>query len=162
MRILTKGELLLALGDSANNFTSFMISPEQFGVTEPTLTTIKVVKQKLDWTSSIDVGLPEVQELINMIEAYGVITKANADSVRNTPDRRDADDYIVTVKAQDEITADNSYGVVNDGNAWVLRVDFKNVTKNEVYEIYEAFDTIPDDDMVQQYVNNKIIELKGI
>ena len=41
-------------------------------------------------------------------------------------------------------------------------VDFKNVTKNEVYEIYESFDTMPHDDMVQQYVNNKIIELKGI
>lgn len=160
MKYLTKGELLLALGDSANNFTSFMISPEHFGITEPTLTTIKVVKQKLDWAASINIELPEVQELINMLEVYGVITKANADLVRNTPDRKGADDYIITVKAQDEITADNIYGAAFDGNMWLVRIDYYNATKNEhiIEDSYYSSEPLEED--VHNTVNSRIVEMK--
>ena len=162
MKYLTKGELLITLGADADKFTAFMLDPSVFGITEPMVSNLKVAKQKLDWTNTIDLGLPEIAGLIQLMIAYGVISQPTADAVMGTPDRKEFDEYLITVKAQDEITPENIYGVVNDGNAWVLRVDFKNVTKNEVYEIYESFDTMPDDDMVQQYVNNKIIELKGI
>lgn len=111
MKYLTKGELLPLLGDSSSSFTAFMIGPETFGVTEPTLTELRVAKQKLDWTSGINIELPEVQELISMLEMYGAISNLSADAVRNTPDRKDADDYIVTIQG--------SFLVMNLGAAYV-------------------------------------------
>lgn len=160
MRILTKGELLLALGDSANNFTSFMISPEQFGVTEPTLTTIKVVKQKLDWTSSIDVGLPEIQELIDLLQGLGVVALEDANTVRNTPDNAEYDQYLIYVKAQDIITASNAYGAVFDGNAWKVVIDYYNVTKNTHVMEDAYFSSEPNIEEINITINNRILEMK--
>ena len=54
MKYLTKGELLLTLGADADKFTAFMLDPSVFGITEPMVSNLKVAKQKLDWTNSID------------------------------------------------------------------------------------------------------------
>lgn len=58
--LITKGELLTALGADSNKFTAFMMDPAQFGVTEPYLTALELAKQKFDWTANIETDLPEV------------------------------------------------------------------------------------------------------
>ena len=78
MRYLTKGDLLTTLGDESSAFTAFMMNPAQFGVTEPLLTTLKLEKQKFDWTNGVDVGLPQVQALVSVLQGYGVISAEKA------------------------------------------------------------------------------------
>jgi len=160
MKSLTKGELLLTLGDSANSFTAFLMNPEAFGVVEPVLTSIRVAKQKLDWTSSINIELPDVQELIGLLESIGVVSSDSANAVRNTPDRKDLDDYLITIKAQDEITASNIYGAVFDGNMWLVRIDYYNATKNEhiIEDSYYSSEPLEED--VHNTVNSRIVEMK--
>ena len=66
MRYLTKGDLLTLLGDESDQFTTFMLDPASFGVTEPALTKLKIAKQKFDWTGGFDLDLPELQALIGL------------------------------------------------------------------------------------------------
>jgi len=162
MKYLTKGELLTTLGSSANNFTAFLMNPEGFGVTEPTLTMLRVAKQKLDWTNSIDLELEEIPMLIGMLVQYGVVTQSDADAVMNTPDRKDGDMYLITVKAQDDITVENIYGAINVGNHWSVTIDLINKTKNEIITLVETFDVIPTQEMITSFVNTRIVELKRV
>lgn len=160
MKYLTKGELLLTLGNSANNFTAFMLHPEQFGVVEPVLTMIHVAKQKLDWANTIDITLPEVLQLVQLLIQYGIVSKEDGERVLNTPDRSDADIYLITVKAQDDITMTNIYGAIWDGNQWKIVVEYYNKTKDTTVVEDNFFSEIPNKEQIQNLVTNRITELK--
>jgi len=160
MKYLTKGELLLALGESADKFTAFMISPEMFGVTGDAVMALKVAKQKLDWTNTIDLGLPEIVGMVDMLVQYGVVTQADVDNVMNTPDRSEGDVYLITVKAQDDISVGNIYGAVQVFNYWTVKVVFHNKTTGEDTEVVESFDKIPTEDDIKAFVNARVIEMK--
>lgn len=160
MKYLTKGELLLTLGNSANSFTAFMMNPEVFGVTEPNLTALRVAKQKLDWTASIDIGLPEIQGLIDLLQGLGVVALEDVDRVRNTPDKAEYDQYLIYVKAQDIITASNIYGAVFDGNSWKVVVDYYNQTKDNHIVEDAYFSNEPSIEEVNALINNRVTEMK--
>lgn len=161
MKYLTKGELLTILGDDANKFTLFMMNPESFGVSGDVLIAVKIAKQKLDWTNTIDMGLPEIIMLANMLESFNVITKTSKDNILNIPDRKDADVYMVNILAQDDITAENIYGAVYDGNTWNVVVKFINKSTNEEIEIMEKFDYIPEKEDIDVFIHNTIKDLKA-
>lgn len=160
MKYLTKGELLLTLGADADKFTAFMLDPSVFGITEPMVSNLKVAKQKLDWTNTIDLGLPEIAGLIQLMIAYGVISQPTADAIIGTPDRKEFDEYLITVKAQDEITPENIYGVVFDGNAWKVVIDYYNVTKNTHVMEDTYFSSEPSIEEINITINNRILEMK--
>jgi len=160
MKYLTKGELLLALGNSADKFTAFLMSPEAFGLTGDNLMAIKVAKQKLDWTNTIDLGLPEIVTMVAMLVQYGVVTQADADNVMNTPDRKDGDVYLITVKAQDDISVENIYGAVMVDGMYDVRVLFNNKTTGLIVEEHFRYTELPTDTMVKDDVANKVKILK--
>jgi|FLOH01.1.fsa_nt_gi hypothetical protein len=81
MKYLTKGELLTTLGSDADKFTAFMLDPSVFGVTEPLLGGLKIAKQKLDWTNTIDLGLPEIAQLLGLMVSLSVISQSTADAI---------------------------------------------------------------------------------
>ena len=161
MKYLSKGELLTTLGSDADEFTAFMLDPSAFGATEPMVSTLKVAKQKLDWTNTIDLGLPEIAGLIQVMLAYSVISQSTADAIANTPDRKDGDMYRITVKAQDVITVENIYGAIEDNTGWILKIDFINETKNEIIAVEECFDVTPTEDRINKFISDKIKQLKS-
>lgn len=161
MKYLSKGELLTLLGEDADKFTLFMMQPESFGITGETLTAVKIAKQKLDWTNTIDMGLPEIITLANMLESFNVISKTSKDSILNIPDRKDGDVYMVNILAQDDITPENIYGAVYDGNTWNVVVKFINRTSGEEIEIMEKFDYAPEKEDVDAFIHNTIKDLKA-
>lgn len=161
MKYLSKGELLTLLGEDADKFTLFMMQPESFGVTGQTLTAIKIAKQKLDWTNTIDMGLPEIIALTNMLESFNVISKTSKDNILNIPDRKDGDVYMVNILAQDDITVENIYGAVYDGNTWNVVVKFINKSSSEEIEIMEKFDYRPEKEDIDTFIHNIIKDLKA-
>lgn len=161
MKYLTKGELLTILGDDANKFTLFMMDPESFGLAGDVLTAVKIAKQKLDWTNTVDMEMPETITLANLLESYGVISMSTKQQILNVPNRKDADVYIVNILAQDEITVENVYGVVYDGNTWNVRIKFINKSSGEEYEEIEKFDYIPQKNDIDYFIYQKIKELKA-
>jgi hypothetical protein len=137
-----------------------MMNPEAYGVTEPALTALGVTKQKLDWTANVDMGLPEVSSLITMLQSLGIISQAAADTLRDTPDRTEYDQYTIYVKAQDDITVNNIYGAVFDGNLWKVVMDYYNNTK-DIHIIEDAyFSSEPTTEEITLLVNDKLTELK--
>jgi hypothetical protein len=138
--LISKGELLTALGADSDKFTAFMLDPAAFGVTEPYLAALKIAKQKLDWTASIETELPEIAQLIGLLQSLGIFTDANIAAIaaiNGTPN------YVVNVIAQDDITASNIYGAVQEGAGWRVRVDFVNATTSAVISEDFVFDTEP-------------------
>ena len=162
MKYLTKGELLLVLGDRADVFTAFMLNPESFGITEPVLTKLKIAKQKLEWTNSINVDLPEIQELMQLLLTVGVFTQENVDAINSTIDRSDNDDYLIIIKAQDDITETNITGAVYNGDSWEVCVDFNNKTKAVTITELFKFSYCPSEEDIKQAIKQKIKQLKSV
>ena len=162
MKYLTKGELLQTLGESANSFTMFMMNPESFGVTEPMLTKVRVAKQKLDWTNSVDLDTPEIIEMVGLLVTAGVVTQSDADAIMATPNRVGNDLYYVTIKAQDVITVDNAYGAVLDEGMYSVRVLFRNGSTQEIVEEFFRYTDKPTQEMIDSAIADKITLLKAV
>lgn len=160
MKYLSKGELLIALGNSADKFTEFFISPETFGVSGDTLLEMKVAKQKLDWTNTVNLELPEIKNMISLLTQYGVVSQTDADNVMNTQDRSDGDIYVITIKAQDDITVNNIFGAVLIDNMYDVRVIFNNKTAGTTLEEHFRYATLPTIDAINVDVSTKITMLK--
>ena len=158
--LITKGELLTALGADANKFTAFMLDPGQFGATEPYISAIKIAKQQLDWTSNIETDLPEIQQLINLLKNFGVFSDANIVAINNIT--HDVNKYIISVIAQDNITIENIYGAEKKEQFWNVRIDFVNETTSKTITEIFSYDFLPTEDDIQTSVALKIHELKQI
>jgi hypothetical protein len=161
MKYLTKGDLLTILSDEASAFTAFMMDPTQFGVTEPLLTTLKLEKQKFDWTNGIDVGLPQVQSLLAVLQGYGVISAEKAEAVNAIPDTPELDSFTVNILAQDDITESNRYGAEMRGSSYYTKVDFVNTTKNELITEEFIFDRVPSKEEMNAAIMQHIKHLKA-
>jgi hypothetical protein len=161
MKYLTKGDLLTLLDDEASAFTAFMMDPAQFGVQEPLLTTLKLEKQKFDWTNGVDVGLPQVQALVSVLQGYGVISAEKAAAIHATPDTPELDSFTVNILAQDEITEANRYGAEMRGSNYYTKVDFLNDTKGEVVTEEFIFDRVPSEAEMTAAIMQHIKHLKA-
>jgi hypothetical protein len=155
MRLVTKGELLTALGASSDRFTAFMLDPVSFGVPEEYLLGLKIAKQKLDWTGSVDMDLPEIQGLTGLLISFGVIAQSDVDAVRATAPAG----YTLTVLAQDTITVDNIFGAVQEGSFWSVRVNFLNATTGESLTETFVFDAPPSS--LEEAIDSHIQMLKA-
>jgi hypothetical protein len=142
--LITKGELLTALGEDGNKFTAFMLDPASFGVQEPDLSKFRVAKQKLDWTASIETDLPEIAQLIALMRSLGIFSDKNIADILSV---NGSSNYIINVLAQDNITDSNIYGAVQVGASWRVRVDFVNQTSGEVFAEDFVFDAVPGDQL---------------
>jgi hypothetical protein len=154
--LITKGELLTILGTDGDKFTAFMLDPASFGVAEPYLSKLKVAKQKLDWTTSVETDLPEIAELIDLLLNFGIFTDQNIIDINSFDG---IPNYNISVIAQDDITDTNIYGAVQDGSSWVVKVDFTNITTNKLITENFVFDT-PPEDQLRIAINNHIKLLK--
>jgi len=160
MRYLTKGELLIMLGEYSNSFTTLLMNPESFNLPADICSLIHITKQKLDWTNSIDMDLPEIKQLAQLMEQLGIIPQTLIDELTSVPDRKDYDFYMITVRAQDDITIDNIYGAISDGSTWLVKVEFTNKTSGSTIIEDFRFTEIPSTDLINSVVANRISELK--
>ena len=160
MRYLTKGDLLTLLGSEANAFTAFMLDPASFGVTEPVLTGLKIAKQKFDWTGGINLDLPEVVQLTDMLVASGVISASKKELLSLVVDASDLDSYIVQVLAMDEVTIQNQFGVEKYGDLWRVQVVFQNTTKGTEHAETFVFDTEPSVNFVSEKIAAQVKQLR--
>ena len=160
MRYLSKGELLTMLGSDSNAFTAFMLDPASFGVTGQGLIDLKVAKQKLDWTDTIDIDMPEVQNMLLMLQSLSVISPANLAKINSISDRQASELFIVTVKALADITLQNQYGAKQNGQYWTVDFEFKNNTTGLVIIHTENFSESPTTDILNSFVEMKLLELR--
>lgn len=162
MKYLAKGELLILLGSSADKFTQFMLDPSMFGITEPLLTQLKIVKQKFDWTSGIDVSLQEIQQLMQLLLAYGIVSQQDIDNINLTPDNTvSQNNYVVQIIPQDTITIENQFGALHNGTGWLVMAVFKNKTKDTSFTENFYFDYIPTSETIDSTIANYMSNLKA-
>ena len=164
MKYLTKGELLVLLGSNADKFTEFMIDPSKFGITEPLLGMIKVAKQKFDWTNSIDLSLPELQSMFQLLVSVSVLSSQNVADILAVADRSTdgSDIYLIVVRAQDNITNENIYGSHFDGNMWQVKASIKNNTTNFAWDEDFCFDKEPTENDIRDAVDSYIKDKKRV
>ena len=162
MKYITKGDLLLLLGDSASTFTQFLLNPAGLGVTEPLLSKIQILKQKFDWTNGIHIDTPEIQQVMQILLAYHVITQQNVDDINSVADNPYLDTYAIYILAQDDITLENQYGATYQDTGYKVTVKFKNNTKNTSSQEDFYFDTIPQQEDINTVISNRIRELKQV
>ena len=162
MKYLSKDALLVLLNDEANAFVQFFMTPGAWGVTEPLLSQLKVVKQKLDWVGGFNIDLPEVQQMLALLTSYGVITQIHVDAINNIADNPNMDSYAIYILAQSDITIENQLGAQYGNNGWKITVTFKNVTKNTFITEDFIFDSIPDNNAVNQVIADHVKRLKGV
>ena len=162
MKYLTKGDLLTILGDESSAFTAFMLDPSQFGVQEPLLTTLKLEKQKFDWTNGVNIDLPQVQTLISILRGYGVISEATVSAINDTPDIPELDSFTVNIIAQDSITEANRYGAEMRGSNYYTKVDFLNSTKGTLVTEEFIFDRVPTEEEMNAAIMQHIKHLKQV
>lgn len=160
MRYITKGDLLALLGDKANTFTMFMLDPTAFGVTEPMLSGLRIAKQQFDWTSGLNLDLPEIQQLISVIHEFGGIDQECVDKLSTIADSPELDSFMVVIKAQDDITLTNSYGAVVDANKYRVTAEIRNNTKHQTFAEDFFFDYIPVAEDINNVLSARIRQLK--
>ena len=160
MRYLSKGELLTILGSDSNAFTAFMLDPASFGVTGQGLIDLKVAKQKLDWTDTIDIDMSEVQNMLLMLQSLSVISPTTLAKINSIEPRKASDLFIVNIIALDVITVSNRYGAKLVNGMHSVDVAFtNNRTKAKYYETF-MFTSSPSSTDINDAINNKIADIK--
>lgn len=160
MKYVTKGDLLILLGDDAGKFTLFLDDPASFGVVGDLLTEMKIAAKQFGWTNGLDFGSARVQGLLAILFGYGIISQATVDRLNAIPDLPEMDDIIVNVIAQDDITTSNIGGAVMAGSRWVVQFDFVNDTKATTISEMEHFDVCPDMEMLNAHATQRVKQLK--
>jgi len=160
MKNITKGQLLVLLGTSANAFTAFMVDPASFGIVEPQLSELRVAKQKLDWSNSIDVDLPEVKNLMSLLVQSGVIKSTDVDAINNyTVVEKE---YTINIIPQDTVTLTNVYGAVKNVNGmYEVRADYKIASTGVVITQLHTFTSIPNKNIINATIEAEIKRLKN-
>ena len=161
MRYLSKGELLTMLGTESDKFTAFMLDPASFGVTGTGLTNLKVAKQKLDWADTIDIDMPEVQNMLTMLQSLSVISPATLAKINSIEPRKASDLFIVNTIALDAVTVTNKYGakLLQNGMYSVDATLTNNRPKAKYYETF-MFTSSPTTTDINGAINNKIADIK--
>ncbi len=160
MRYLSKGELLTMLGTESNAFTAFILDPASFGVTGQGLIDLKIAKQKFDWTDTIDIDSPEVQNILLMLQSLSIISPANLAKINSIEPRKAGDLFIVNIIALDVITVSNQYGVKQVNGMYSVDAIFtNNRTKAKYYETF-MFTSSPSSTDINDAINNKIADIK--
>lgn len=160
MKYLTKGELLMLLGDSSSKFTEFMMLPENFGLTGDSALAIKVAKQKLDWASTIDLEMLEVIDMMNLVVTLGITTQSTMDTIMSTEDRESGDLYIVNIIALSDIVLENQYGVIEKDGMFSVDVTFRNSRTNELQPEILVFTELPTTTTMSIAIETKLQELR--
>ena len=162
MKYITKGEVLLTLEDNGVKLTQFLVAPETFGVNEPLITQIKVIKQQFDWTAGIIIDSPYIQQMLQVFENYNIITANDLDKLNHISDDPSMDTFFVYVLAQDDITLDNQYGAVQNINGFKVTATFKNISKGTSITEDFYFDYIPLQPDIDTTLANRIQDLKQV
>lgn len=138
MRLISRGDLLVLLGENANKFTAFLTNPGQFNLPPDLLLAVTIARQKFEWSNNLNLDLAEVAQFIGLLRQLDVIDDQNIKDLGDWPDDPFQDRILIQVRPLDEITLDNVYGFEKFGNVYRVRVDFLN--REPGIKIIEMFD----------------------
>ena len=129
--------------------------------------TSKAVKMAWDSSNNVILDSPFVQSLITLLvpTVLSVEAKARFDYVIANYNSQPIAPivYTVIVKALDVITAGNPWGVVNRGDNWEVRVDFRNETSGQIYNEVIWFNQVeqPTEQQLNDAVSSKLAMVKA-
>jgi hypothetical protein len=159
MKYLTKGELLGLIGSDADKLAALFTFPEDYVPAEQ-VKMIKILATKFTWSAGFDFNDPVVVGTMSSLQAMGILTQESLDRLMATPDLPERDDYVITIKALDDVTLGNVSGASYDGTRFTVLADFINQTKN--FTITEAlyFDSSPSLDEIVSACAERIKALR--
>lgn len=152
MRLISKGDLLVLLGESSNSFTRFLTAPEEFGLQGDWLDKIKIAKQKFDWATNLDLDLPEVKELITLLFNIEILNREDVGKLNAWRGEPDSQFYEINIRPLDTITTSNVYGFEKTGANFTCRVDFVNSSTQRTHIEYFSYPEIPEEEVFEQFL----------
>lgn len=160
MRLISRGDLLVVLGENANKFTAFLTNPQQFNLPSEVLQAIEIARQKFEWSNNLNLDLDEVKQFVGLLRSLEVIDDNNVRDLSEWPDDPFQDRISIQIRPLDEIVVDNTYGFEKFGNVYRIRVDFLNKETNvKIVEMFD-FNQMPSDEDFDKFLRQQVKNLR--